>query len=361
MLHTPDQPDITSQQTSETVSVSITPILSTSATNMSYQIDFANIDSELAFAILESDFADNKVTAESKKFHILRKLLAANSQIITPPIRKLFLDEPAELPYTTLKEEYLRAGRPIDYEELRKALEKEQPAGMKPSEFLDRLGTLADLKGKYKNNEIVQKSVERIWLNSLPKSWVFVISNTLQTNSIENTARFADSLAATEKLLNLPDASAVFAATASPGKPADHFIPQVSAVHSSHSLSMKQMQEQINKLSSAVDNTNAELANVKVELAKIAKQLNHPTNQRGRSTSHSGNNYRGSSASRDKSVNDVPLQDKRTLGSDGACWYHRTHGAATRSCVEGCKHADIFQGQIFNQWCQAKNSEDRSQ
>ncbi|XP_059489756.1 uncharacterized protein LOC132204971 [Neocloeon triangulifer] len=329
-----DTPPTTEQEETHLLTgeiVQITPTAKPTA-KMSDSMDLFK-NPQIAFKLLERKLVKDNVTSESDKYYVLCEIL--NQGELTPSVAKLILNEPNENPYNTLRDEYFRSGHPDDYQAVRLALQKQSRNDMKPSDFYDQLFALAELDGKYKENDIVIGDVEQAWIKSLP--WATTVVAIHKTQGLNAAKIAADALYANGKAN--PNASpSVFTATASKVAP---FVPQVAetGISAEQAKINKSLQEQIYNVNSKLD--------------KIISKLDSGTgsNQRGRSTSRGNNNQRSGSTS---------WQEKRTIGTDGVCWYH-TNYAVTRCCVTGCVKAAEFKGEYVLKPWQSKNAAGKSQ
>ncbi|XP_065336716.1 uncharacterized protein LOC135937492 [Cloeon dipterum] len=165
------------------------------------------------FAVLEGRFRQHKVEDELDKFLTLASAVPFDE--LPEAAGNLVRRPPEETPYTKLKAAILENLRPKDYDALRKRMKAIPLGSMKPTEFLNRLRTIADETTLA--NPIFKTDLLAVWRDAMPAEWRHVL---VVEPDIDEAARKADVLYQYQPPQEVNDARAIVAAASAPAPPA---------------------------------------------------------------------------------------------------------------------------------------------
>ncbi|XP_025834981.1 uncharacterized protein LOC112905883 [Agrilus planipennis] len=235
---------------------------------------FIPADPELWFAMVESSFANAKVTTDATKFSCVIEALEPRYAL---EVRDIIVNKPERDAYEILKAELVKRLSTSKEQKTRRLLEMEELGDRKPSQFLRHLKGLA-------GSTVPESMLRTLWFARIPTSMQAILA-AHRDLSLEKLADIADSI------MDLTDNCPRVAETMlSPGD---------------------QLAAQLQQLTLTLQR---EIASIKQEVS----ELRYQHKQRSRSRSSSRPRFRNRSA------------------SSGSCWYHRKFGSNARKCTQPC-------------------------
>ncbi|CAB3361332.1 Hypothetical predicted protein [Cloeon dipterum] len=175
--------------------------------------EYSTAHADKFFAILEGRFRQHKVEDELDKFLTLATAVPFDE--LPEAAGNLVRRPPEESPYTKLKAAILENLRPKDYDALRKRMKAIPLGSMKPTEFLNRLRSIADENTLA--NPIFKTDLLAVWRDAMPYEWRHVL---IVEPDIDEAAKKADVLYQYQPPQEVNDARAIVAAASAPAPPA---------------------------------------------------------------------------------------------------------------------------------------------
>ncbi|CAB3371736.1 Hypothetical predicted protein [Cloeon dipterum] len=175
--------------------------------------EYSTAHADKFFAILEGRFRQHKVEDELDKFLTLATAVPFDE--LPEAAGNLVRRPPEESPYTKLKAAILENLRPKDYDALRKRMKAIPLGSMKPTEFLNRLRSIADENTLA--NPIFKTDLLAVWRDAMPSEWRHVL---IVEPDIDEAAKKADVLYQYQPPQEVNDARAIVAAASAPAPPA---------------------------------------------------------------------------------------------------------------------------------------------
>lgn len=120
--------------------------------------EFFVSDPELWFLLLESTFAQARITSDNSKYHIV---VASLTQSVADRVKDLLKNPPAEGKYDKLKQRLIKDFAESESAKIKRLLSDMQLGDQKPSALLQRMRSLA-------GDSVGETYIKHLWVNQLP-------------------------------------------------------------------------------------------------------------------------------------------------------------------------------------------------